>query len=105
MKGIGNQLNKILTERKINKKTFAQELGLTPRQINNILKNESLTTIDIFSKICKILDIPSDFLLQDINNKFIIYTINDYVAKIGANKAEKILNSISVIFNKENSHE
>lgn len=81
MKGIGNQLSKILTEQKINKKAFAQNLGLTYCQLNNILKNKSLTTIDIFNKMCKILDIPSDFLLQDMDNKFIIYTINDYAAK------------------------
>ena len=105
MKGIGNQLSKILTERKINKKAFAQELELTSRQLNNILKNKSLTTIDIFNKMCKILDIPSDFLLQDMDNKFIIYAINDYDAKVGAGKVDQIINSISVIFNKENSHE
>ena len=105
MKGIGNQLSKILTERKINKKAFAQELGLTSRQLNNILKNKSLTTIDIFNKMCKILDIPSDFLLQDMDNKFIIYTINDYAAKISLEQADNVINSISVIFSKGESNE
>ena len=105
MKGIGNQLNRILTDRKINKTDFAKEIGLTPRQLNNILSNESLTTLEVFDKICKLLDIPSDVLLQEFDNRFILFTINDYAAKISAKQAEHIINNISVIFNSGENNE
>ena len=105
MKGIGNQLNKILTDRKIDKTEFAEKIGITTRQLNNILRNQSLTTLELFEKICTLLDIPSDVLLQEFDNRFILYTINDYVAKIGSEQADNIINSISVIFNKGESNE
>lgn len=57
MKHVGEELYKILKDRKIKKKDFAAQLGIAPENLSKIFKKESVSA-ERLGQIAKLLDIP-----------------------------------------------
>lgn len=87
---IGEHLNNLLIQRKIVKKEFAKKLEIS--NLNSILNDGSLSTLNNLSKISLFLDVPSDYFLQDFDDIFLIYAIDGYLSKLDKNVAKTILN-------------
>lgn len=98
MSNYGDRINSIIQKRNISKVELARKLSLSKQQLYTILKNKSLSSIDTLRELSNILDVPSDWLLQDFNKRFLVFAIDDYMSAIDENKAIEILNSLSLVF-------
>lgn len=65
MKHIGNQIKQILEARKIVKKQFASELGMSELNLYKILRKESIDAALLY-KIACILSVPIDVFFDEI---------------------------------------
>lgn len=90
MQGMGEVLNLILAERNMSSKDLAAELGITVQQLHYILTNQSLSTVPMLQRLSETLNVPSDYLLQDIDKMFLIYAIDDYFELIDKDKLSDI---------------
>ena len=98
MKGIGNYIKSILNNRNISNQEMAEKLGISYKQFMNILSNKNLTTVSLLKEISDILDVPTDYLLRDFGDKFIVYAIDDYLSRLNKEDIQWLLDS----FNKLN---
>lgn len=64
MKHIGNEINRILTERKVVKKRFAEEIGTSEINLQKIIKKASINTA-LLSKIANALCIPVEYFFDE----------------------------------------
>ncbi len=64
MKHVGNELNNILSSRRIKKKTFAQTIGMTDVNLSKVLKKDSIDA-ELLEKISLALRVPISFWFDD----------------------------------------
>lgn len=64
MKHIGNEINKILTDRKIVKKRFAAEIGTSEVNLQKIVKKASINA-ELLYKIANALDVPIGYFFDE----------------------------------------
>ena len=64
MKHIGFEVGKILIERKIQNKFFAEQLSMSDINLSNIISNESIDAL-LLEKIAKLLKISISFFFDD----------------------------------------
>lgn len=64
MKHIGNEINRILTERRVVKKRFAEEIGTSEINLQKIIKKASINTA-LLSKIANTLGIPVGYFFDE----------------------------------------
>jgi len=65
MKNIGNEIDKILSTRRIKKKDFAiNKIGITPTYLSQILKKESIDA-ELLEKFTKALNVPISFWFDE----------------------------------------
>jgi transcriptional regulator with XRE-family HTH domain len=57
MKHIGNEIDKILTQKRIKKKDFAEKLGMTAVNLSLILKKNSIDA-ELLEKFSNVLNLP-----------------------------------------------
>lgn len=98
MASYGDRINYMMQKREISAVKLANELSLSKQQLYTIIKNKSLSSIDTLNDISKILDVPSDWLLQDFDRRFLVYAIDDYISKIDENKAVSLLKDLCIMF-------
>lgn len=95
MKGIGNYIKSILNNRNISNQEMAEKLGISYKQFMNILSNKNLTTVSLLKEISDILDVPTDYLLRDFGDKFIVYAIDDYLSRLNKEDIQWLLDSFN----------
>lgn len=66
-----------------------------------ILKDKSLSTVTMLQEISKLLDVPSDYLLQDFDKRFLIFAIDDYLNVIDRDRAQSLLNNFTLIMKRD----
>lgn len=98
MSNYGDRINIMMQKRNISTVELARKLSLTKQQLYTVLKNKSLSSIDTLSELSNILNVPSDWLLQDFDKKFLIFAIDDYMSSINHKKAIEVLKSLSLVF-------
>lgn len=64
MKHIGEELDKILKERKIKKKDFAAQLGMAPENLSKIFKKESIAA-ELLGQIAELLGISVSYFFDE----------------------------------------
>lgn len=64
MKHIGNELNTVLSARRIKKKVFAEKLGMTDVNLSKILKKKSVDA-ELLERISILLDMPIHFWFDE----------------------------------------
>lgn len=101
MYGIGLHLDKMLTKRKMTRASLAEKLNLSVQQISSIIKNRSLTTTKNLKLMSEILDVPSDYLLQDFDKQFLVNAIDEYIEKIDKEQAQIILSDLLTLLQSE----
>lgn len=57
----------------------------------------------MLQKIAAQLDVPSDYLLQDFNDAFLVFAIDDYLQRIDKNCASETLQEALQILENEES--
>ncbi len=82
MKHIGNELNSLLSSRRIKKKDFAKKLGMSDVNLSKTLKKESVSAV-FLERISIALGVPITFWFDDM------MTIN--TLSIPSNEKEKSL--------------
>ena len=89
---LGQRIEDMITKRRFPKADFANRVGISPNQLSMILNNQSITSLSKLNKISIMLDVPSDYLLQDADKIFLIYAIDDYYSMLDNNKTRKAIN-------------
>lgn len=98
MSNYGDRINIMMQKRNISAVELARKLSLSKQQLYTILNNKSLSSVDTLSELSIILNVPSDWLLQDFDKKFLIFAIDDYMSAIDSNKAIEVLKSLALVF-------
>ena len=101
MSGFGNRIDFMLYKRGISKPEFAKMLGISHQQMHFTLKDKSLSTVTMLQEISKLLDVPSDYLLQDFDKRFLIFAIDDYLNVIDRDRAQSLLNNFTLIMKRD----
>ena len=91
MNDYGRQIELLLAKRNISNASFADQLGITVQQLHAILRGKSMSTVTTLEAMAKILKVPTDVLLQDIDKRFLLYAIDDYLNLIDRSRAQKSL--------------
>lgn len=97
MNGFENQLYAVLNQKNISKVGFASLLGISETHLHAILSGKSHSTLATLKKCASILDVPSDFLLQDYGKQFLIFAIDDYYSRIDRADAQNALNNFAAV--------
>lgn len=97
MSNYGDRINMMMQKRNFSTVELARKLSLSKQQLYTILNYKSLSSVDTLSELSNILNVPSDWLLQDFDKRFLIFAIDDYMSAIDSNKAMEVLNSLSLV--------
>ncbi|MBO5889675.1 MAG: helix-turn-helix transcriptional regulator [Clostridia bacterium] len=60
---IQKRLRESISESKYTQKEIAQKIGVSPQTISKYMKNNIFPALDTLAKICKLLDVKSDYIL------------------------------------------
>ncbi len=60
---IQKRLRESISQSKYTQKEIAQKIGVSPQTISKYMKNNIFPALDTLAKICKLLDIKSDYIL------------------------------------------
>lgn len=64
MKHIGNELNVVLSTRRIKKKVFAEKLGMSDVNLSKVLKKDSVDA-ELLERITNLLQLPISFWFDE----------------------------------------
>lgn len=64
MKHIGNELNVVLSTRRIKKKVFAEKLGMSDVNLSKVLKKDSVDA-ELLERITNLLQLPINFWFDE----------------------------------------
>lgn len=64
MKHIGNELNIVLSTRRIKKKVFAEKLGMSDVNLSKVLKKDSVDA-ELLERITNLLELPISFWFDE----------------------------------------
>lgn len=67
---IGNNLRKILNDKKIDSKDFAKMIKVSPTYVSYLLNNKRNPSFELLDKICEILSIQMSELFKSLPEKF-----------------------------------
>ena len=98
---IGKQLKILMALRGISKPELAKELKMSKQQLYLILENKRIGTLQTIEKIATILDVPTDLLFRDIDRKFKLFAIDDYLSCIDKEIVEDTFSNIMTILTNE----
>lgn len=96
---LGDRINIILMKQGIELSELADKLHISYKHLTQILRNESQSTIYFLKDISEILNVPTDVILQDIDKKFIIYAIDDYLSMIDHKVINDNINDLLTLTN------
>ncbi|RAQ30585.1 hypothetical protein DPQ25_03580 [Hydrogeniiclostridium mannosilyticum] len=105
MNDYGRQIELLLVKRNISKAAFADKIGITVQQLHAILRGKSMSTVTTLETMAEILKVPTDVLLQDIDKRFLLYAIDDYLNLIDRSRAQKSLEYFLSILEEEKKDE
>ena len=74
MKHIGNELKRIIEEKKLVKRTIAMNCGISPSYFSQVL-NDRLMNIELLEKVCREIDISPGYFFDEW--KFDTYKLPD----------------------------
>lgn len=97
MIGIGKALKQILLIRNVTLKSIAPKIGVSPNQLSAIANSNSLSVLPNLKKISIGLDVPSDYLLQDFDKRFLVYALDDYFADLQPQQAALLTRVIDTV--------
>ena len=60
---IQKRLRESISQSKYTQKEIAQKIGVSPQTISKYMKNNIFPALDTLAKICKLLDVKSDYIL------------------------------------------
>ena len=98
MNDYGRQIELLLVKRNISKAAFADKIGITVQQLHAILRGKSMSTVTT-------LETMAEILLQDIDKRFLLYAIDDYLNLIDRSRAQKSLEYFLSILEEEKKDE
>ena len=86
-------------------KDVAKALRISCVHISELENGNSYPSIEIFGELVKLLDIPADVLLQDMHKDFLIFAIDDYLARINSEDAREFLLTAFKVLETNNNDE
>ena len=63
LKHIQVRLRKCIAESGLPQKEIARLVGVSPQTISKYMKKDIFPALDTFAKLCRVLDVTSDFIL------------------------------------------
>ena len=60
---IQNRLRESIKQSSLTQKQIAQQIGVSPQTVSKYMKADVFPALDTFAKICKLLDVKSDYIL------------------------------------------
>ena len=63
LKDIQVRLRKCIAESGLPQKEIAKLVGVSPQTISKYMKKDIFPALDTFAKLCRVLDVTSDFIL------------------------------------------
>lgn len=63
LKDIQVRLRKCIAESELPQKEIARLVGVSPQTISKYMKKDIFPALDTFAKLCRVLDVTSDFIL------------------------------------------
>ena len=63
LKNIQIRLREIIKQSSLSQKEIAKQIGVSPQTISKYMKKDIFPALDTFAKICKLLDVSSDYVL------------------------------------------
>lgn len=63
METLGEKIKKILEEKGMSQRKLAQKMGISPSSLNQYVRGRKNVGLKIILKLCKTLDVSSDYLL------------------------------------------
>ena len=63
LKDIQRRLRECITESGIPQKEIAKRIGVSPQTVSKYMKQDVFPALDTFSRICKEIDVSSDYIL------------------------------------------
>lgn len=63
LKEIQKRLRECISESGIPQKEIARRVGVSPQTISKYMKKDVFPALDTFSKLCRVLDVTSDYVL------------------------------------------
>lgn len=63
LKEIQLRLREAIKESGVSQKQIAKEIGVSPQTVSKYMREDIFPALDTFAKLCKVLDIKSDYIL------------------------------------------
>lgn len=63
LKSIQIRLRESISQSGLSQKQIAKEMGVSPQTISKYMKKDIFPALDTLAKLCKLLDIKSDYIL------------------------------------------
>ena len=63
LKSIQIRLRESISQSGLSQKQIAKEIGVSPQTISKYMKKDIFPALDTLAKLCKLLDIKSDYIL------------------------------------------
>lgn len=63
LKDIQERLREVIKQSGIPQKEIAKQLGISPQTVSKYMCNDIYPALDTFAKLCKLLDVKSDYVL------------------------------------------
>lgn len=63
LKDIQRRLREEIRNSGMTQKALAKRIGVSPQTVSKYMKNDIFPSLDTFARICKALDIKSDYIL------------------------------------------
>lgn len=60
---IQTRLREVIKQSNLSQKEIAKNVGVSPQTISKYMKKDIFPALDTFAKICKLLDVSSDYVL------------------------------------------
>lgn len=60
---IQTRLRECIAESRYTQRQIAKKIGVSPQTVSKYMKKDIFPALDTLAKLCKILDIPSDYVL------------------------------------------
>lgn len=101
MDSIGKNIKFYRKQRGLTQHQLAEAVDISAQCIRQLENGVHLTSLENFICICKILDVPADFILADIDKKFKIASIAQkwqYLAELDDAEFESLSKSIESVY-------
>lgn len=81
MKHIGNEADKLIGEKRLQKKKIAEKMGITPVYLSNIFKKDSIDA-ELLERLSKAIRVPTAYWFDDYQSNQTIVNGNGNAASV-----------------------